>query len=174
MRSILIDHARRYPLWEADDLYKLIHQAAMGSGHAVTDESSVRDWLMRELAHLGPGPDELLIDPISPDERIVRVHLRPFATLQLSEEPLLQAFIRTATEVSPSSESLVEFFGVASQLAKEGVLHFSDDQLTGHLAERRASGFKALHHSPRYKRLYQPAYRIVARDLLPKEIIAAA
>jgi hypothetical protein len=174
VRSILIRHARRYSEWDVDDLYKLIHQAAMGSGHALTDESGVRDWLMQELAHLGSGPDESLIDPISPDGRIVRVHLRPFAMLHLQEEPLLQAFIRTAKAVSSSTERLTEYATVAVQLAEEGQFPFSGSRLIGHLARMRDNGFPAIHHSARYEQLYQPAYRVVAEEQLPKEIIAAA
>jgi hypothetical protein len=40
MRDILIEHARRYPCWELDDVYKLIHQGAMGSKHEVASSSS--------------------------------------------------------------------------------------------------------------------------------------
>jgi hypothetical protein len=174
MRSILIDHARRYPQWAMDDLYKLIYQAAMGSEHGMSNESSTRDWLMQELAHLGPGPDEPLVDPISPDGCIVRVHLRPFAILQFQPEPLLQAFIRTAREVSPSQERLAEYAAAAIQLAEEGLLPFSVSLVTNSVADRRAQDFPAVHHSAHYRQLYRPAYRVILRDLLPMEVIAVA
>jgi len=174
MRSILIDHARRYPLWEVDDLYKLIHQAAMGAEHASTDLAEVGEWLMHEIAHLEPGPSESLIDPISPDGQVVRVHLRPFAALQLEQDSLLRAFIRTAAEISPSTDRLDEFAKVATQLAIEGYIPFAADQVRRYLAEQRASGFPAVHHSRIYERSYKPAYRVVARLFLPEEILAAA
>jgi hypothetical protein len=174
MRSILIEHARRYPQWTMDDLYKLIHQAAMGSEHIMGDEAVLRDWLVQELAHLDPGRDESLVDPISPDGRIVRVHLCPFTNLQLQEEPLLQAFIRTAEEVIPSSMQLAEYAASAIQIAKEGKLPFSSAQVTSYMEDMRARDYPAVHHSVRYKQLYKPAYRVVSSDLLPKEIIAAA
>jgi hypothetical protein len=174
MRTILIDHACRYPHWEVNDLYKLIHQAAMGSEHIISNESIVRDRLMQEFAHLGPGRDEVLVDPISPDGRIVRIHLRPFALLQFQMEPLLQAFIRTAREVSPSTERLAEYAAVAIQLDKEGMLPFSGGLVTKYFVKMRANGFPAVHHSVKYEQLYQPAYRVVSRDLLPEEIVAAA
>jgi hypothetical protein len=174
MRSILNEHAHRYPQWEVDDLYKLIHQAAMGSEHGMRDETSLRDWLLQELAQLGPGPGEPLVDPISPDGRIVRVHLRPFTILQSPLEPLLQAFIRTSREVSPSIEHLEEYAADAILLAGEGMLPFSRGLVVTFMAGMRARNFPAVHHSARYRQLYQPAYRVVLRDLLPKEVIAAA
>jgi hypothetical protein len=174
MRTILIDHMRRYPDWAVDDLYKLIHQAAMGPEHALTDESAVRDWLTQELTHLVPGPDESLIDPVSPNGRIVRVHLRPFAKLRLQEEALLQAFIQTAKEVHPSTDRLAEYATVATELAEEGILPFTSGQITPYLAKLRESGFPAVHHSATYEHLYRPAYRVVTLELIPNEIIAAS
>lgn len=173
MRSVLIDHARRYPLWKIDDLYKLIHQAAMGAEHALTDLAEVGEGLMHELTHLDLGPSESLIDPISPGGQVVRVHLRPFAALQLEQGGLLRAFIRTA-EISPSTERLDDFAKVAIQLAGEGYLPFAADRVRRYLAEQRASGFPAVHHSREYERSYKPAYRVVARCFLTEEILAAA
>ena len=174
MLSILNEHARRYPQWEVDDLYKLIHQAAMGSEHGMRDKTSLRDWLLQELAQLGPGPVEPLVDPISPDGHIVRVHLRPFTILQYPLEPLLQAFIRTSREVSPSTQRLEEYAADAILLAGKGMLPFSRALVANFMADMRARDFPAVHHSVRFSQLYQPAYRVVLRDLLPKEVISAA
>jgi hypothetical protein len=173
IRHILADHARRYPAWELDDLYKLIHQAAMGSEHAITDEAGIRDWLNRELRDLGPGPDEPMIDPISPDGRIVRVHLRPFVQRRLPAERLLRAFLATGRRVDPSPERLATFAVAASHAARQGLLPFRVEQLDARLAGLRASGLPPVHHSARYLEQYLPAYRVVARDLLEDDIFEA-
>jgi hypothetical protein len=174
MRSLLLDHARRYPAWELTDLYKLLHQAAMGAEHALTNEAGVREWLTRELAELSTAvadADEPLLDPLSPDGQLVRVHLRPFARRGLEPEPLLQAFFRTAREIKPAPERLTASAELAVQLAQEGLLPFEADALTTFFAERLAQGFPAYHHSAAFRQHYQPAYRVVARALLPKELL---
>jgi hypothetical protein len=173
MQAILIDHARRYPGWTLDDVYKLIHQVAMGSEHAGIDESKARMLLGRELAQLGPGPDEPLIDPISPDGRIVRVHLRPFARLLLPQASLLDAFLRTAREVPPSTERLARYIEAVIQLAEEGKLSFACTEARTFMAEMQAGGFQAIHHSREYVHRYRPAYRVLAREVLPNEILSA-
>jgi hypothetical protein len=172
MRTLLLNHARRYPAWELTDLYKLLHQAAMGAEHALTNEAGVREWLTRELAELSldAGAGEPLVDPISPDGQLVRVHLRPFAQLGLAPEPLLQAFFRTAREIQPAPEQLVASAQTAVQLAQEGLLPFDAEALTTFFAERAAQNFPAYHHSDAFRRHYQPAYRVVARALLPEEL----
>jgi len=64
-QQIVIEHARRYPWWVATDLYKLIYQAAMGSMHAVPEREEARSRLEQEIASLGEGPAEPLLDPIA-------------------------------------------------------------------------------------------------------------
>ena len=174
VHSILISHDHRYPEWEIPDLYKLIHQAALGSEHAVTDEAGVRKWLFEELAHLSQGPDEPLLDPISADGRMIRVHLRPFASLSLDPEQLLQAFVRTAGFVHSPREILREYCSVAVDLAREGRLVHNTVQLREYFDRMHAAQFPAVHHSDRYEDVYRPAYRVVAREFLPGDIHGAA
>jgi hypothetical protein len=174
MESILIDHAHRYPNWAVADLYKLIHQAALGSEHAIRDEAHAREWLARELTQLGPGPDEPLIDPISPGGQVVRVHLRPFASLRLDEETLLKAFVLTANEFKGSPDRLLEYADVAEKLGGEGLLPIEFGEVSRCVAGMHAAGFPAVHHSPKYEEAYRPAYRVVVRELLTAEILTAA
>ena len=174
MRDILIDHARRYPRWALEDLYKLAHQAAMGSEHAVTDEAHARAWLVREFADLGSGPDEPLLDPISADGLIVRVHLRPFARLALDPELLLAVFVRTAREFRGSTESIEESFSEAARLARDGLLAFGVADVRSFVARMRAVGFPAVRHSAIFQAEYRPAYRVVARAFLPRKLLEIA
>ncbi len=174
MRTILIEHSQRYPYWAISDLYKLIHQSTMGSEHAMGNEDRVRDWLRTELNSLVPGPVEPLLDPISPDGKIVRIHLRPFSKLNLDEEKLLQAFLHTAQIVIPSTNQLFEYAGIAIRLAEDEYISFDADEIYGYIQGLRDSGFPAVHHSQIFEDNYLPAYRVVARDLIPEEILTSA
>jgi hypothetical protein len=72
-------------------LYKLLHQAILGSGHAISDLEGARKWLERELTEMDSRYDETAIDPISPDGEIVRVHLRPIiASVRAKHYPAVQ------------------------------------------------------------------------------------
>ena len=169
--SILIRHAHRYPMWQAQDVCKLIHQAVMGSEHAVPGEAAARAWLARELREMGPGPDEPLIDPISPDGRTVRVHLRPFARLALETELLLQAFLRTADEVCGSARDLTAYLTAAEQLATRGELNVAASEIASLSVRNRSEGSPAMHHSAAFSAAYRPAYRVVARGFLPMDVL---
>ena len=166
---ILLDHARRYPEWMIDDVYKLIHQAALGSEHAVVDESTARSRLENELSTLGAGPDEPLVDPISADGEIIRVHLRPYSGMGYRLTSLLDAFVLTARRYRPSVSRLEGYIQEATLLAEEGGLPLNRASMAAFVSEMRRDGFPAVHHSALFEAAYLPAYRVVARAFLPHE-----
>jgi hypothetical protein len=165
-RDIVHSHYSRYPLSQIEDFYKLAHQAALGSEHAVKDIAAARKWLLRELDEMAAGPPEALIDEISAEGRIVRVHLRPFIESGGDPEILLQAFIRTANEYQGSVELMGEHWGTIEQLAEKGELPFQPASLRSYIEVMESMGFPATHHSPQYQAAYQPSYRVVIRDFL--------
>lgn len=170
LREILADHAARYPRLETRDLYKLIYQAAMGNEHAVSDDAQVRDWLERELEALDTGPARALtdptIDPISPDGRIVRVHLRPYIATGKDLSTLLEAFARTAQTYVGTEGRLRRYWSVVERMAEEGGLPAGSDRVRQFFAQMEARGLPAAHHSTAYRDAYWPAYRVVLRELL--------
>lgn len=165
---ILTSHISRYPEMKIQDVYKLIHQASMGSEHAISDLGEARTWLEQELNELGEGPQEPVKDPISVDENILRVHLRPYMTAGGKPEALLEAFIRTAKESQGDTHLLEQYWDVAAQLAKESKLPFPASEMEIFFESLKAQGFPAMHHSLGYKRKYRPAYRVVKADFLPQ------
>jgi len=167
---ILADHARRYPRLEVADLYKLLHQAAMGSEHAVSNEEAVRAWLERELATMGPGPEEPLVDPIAPGSEVVRVHLRPYHAAGYDAEELLDAFLRTADEYRGSVERLQHYWEMAEEMVRQGRLPLAPDEICEFRERMARQGFPAIHHSATYQRVYRPAYRVVALPFLPQPL----
>jgi hypothetical protein len=157
----------RHPFSEIEDLYKLSHQAALGSEHAVTDVRSARDWLMRELVALAGDPVEPLVEPISADGRTVRLHLRPFRAARGDPEKLLLAFVRTASEYKGSVDELRRCWASIVELSAQGEIPFHPEDLRPFFDRMAAAGFPAIHHSAQYKAAYQPSYRVVAAEFLP-------
>ncbi len=161
--SIVRDHLSRYPALQIQDLYKLLHQAALGSEHAVSDRGSVERWLTRELAEMGEGIPEPLIDPISHNGEIVRIHLRPYVAAGHDVMRLLDAFIRTANEHHGDIQVLEQYFQDAVTMDI-----FPRSEMDDFLQELIGKGYPAVHHSAEYERLYKPAYRVVSLVLCPE------
>lgn len=159
--QILKKHIERYPVMQIRDLYKLIHQAAMGSEHAVRDLDGARGWMNRELSEMGDGPLEPVIDPISEDGQIVRVHLRPFVAQGGDVESLLKAFVRTANEYRGTIETFERYWQVASN-----ELDFPRAEMDAFIAAMKTAGYPAVHHTPAFEETYRPAYRVVWIEFL--------
>lgn len=155
---------------QPDDLYKLAHQAALGSEHAVRSEAAARAWLERELAGMGSGPPEPLLDPISADGSILRVHLRTYIQAGHDPEALLAAFIQSANQVKGSSQDLRDCLVVLLELAGSGQIDFEAEELRALFARMESADWPARHHSDIYMRAYHPAYRVIAREFLPESI----
>jgi hypothetical protein len=165
-RCILSKQLRRYPHMEVQDLYKLILQASFGSEHAVSDLAAARRWLERELDELEPGPEEPMLDPISPDGRIVRIHLRPYLAAGRDRAELLVAFVRTAHEHRGRAATLQRYWDFAEQMAATDHLPFMLQELQTFFVAMQTQGFPAVHHTNTYTQSYHPAYRVVAHEFL--------
>ncbi len=170
-RSIVLSHYSRYPHSQIEDLYKLTYQAALGSEHAVKDIKSARQWLAQEMAQLSTCSAEPIIDEISPDKGIVRVHLKPYINQGFDPEHLLQAFIRTANEYQGSIGLLRRYWKRIEEMAQEGEIVFSPDSLRSFIERMKTLSFPAVHHSAQYQAAYHPSYRVIIRDFLPGETL---
>ncbi len=165
-RRIFVLHCKRYPLMEVQDIYKLIHQASMGSEHAVQDLDVTRSFLEREVNELADGPEEPIQDIISADGRMARINLRPYLASNASLEHLFQAFVRTANEFKGSTMRLKRYRSYAERLTGECSLTLSRTEIRTFFDQMEAAGFPAVHHSASYAAAYQPAYRVVLYEFL--------
>ena len=155
---------------QVEDLYKLLHQAAMGSEHAIPSRQAAHQWLLREIEALSDGPfDEPLVEPIDPQGRLVRVNLRPFLRNGGDAEDLLDAFVRTAEHHAGSAITLEGYCTRALELAREGALPFDVVEMEKTFARLKNEGYPAVHHSETYAAAYRPAYRVVLRSLLNED-----
>ena len=164
--QLLSSHLQRYPVMQLDDIYKLLHQAALGPGHAVKDAAVARAWLEKEAAELGPAPVEPENDIISPDGKLARVHLRSWLASGRSLDDLNRAFVETAHSYPPSREKLEKFCGCLGDLAGAGGIPFAQQEVVTYFDRIAQASYPVVHHSKTYSDAYKPAYRVVAIDLL--------
>jgi hypothetical protein len=119
--------------------------------------------MIRELSEMGDGVPDPLIDPISHNGEIVRVHLRPYVAAGHDPLLLLDAFIRTANEHHGNFQVLEQYWQDAVAMD-----HFPASELNEFFQDLKNKTFPAVHHSAEYERLYQPAYRVVSLALCPE------
>ena len=168
INELLSAHLGRYPAMQLADIYKLLHQAALGPGHAVGDPAAARKRLDQEMAELGEGPAEELQDVISPDGKLARIHLRPYLAAGGDADALHRAFVATAEGCPASPAKLAKFCACLGDLAAAGGIPFARDDVLAYVDGIARAGYPPMHHSETFRRAYRPAYRVIAVALLKK------
>jgi hypothetical protein len=171
-------HLARYPLMQPPDAYKLLHQATLGSEHAIPSRAMAEQWLSREIATLPPGPAEPLLDTLGTGGRFARINLRPFLAAGGSPDSLLAAFVRTAQQATRDTASLGCALDAVRLMASRHEISWPADSVRRLFGDAQASGYPAMHHSDAYEAAYHPAYRVVSVTLvsaaLPRRVPAPA
>jgi hypothetical protein len=165
--QLLAHHFQRYPRMELADVYKLLHQAAMGPGHAIDDLAGARAKLAAEAAELGEGPEDPMADPISPDGKMARIHLRPYFAAGHTANVLVDAFVQTGRAYPSAPDKFEKFCACLGDLAAAGGIPFSRDEVERYVQALAERAYPVVRHSDAYRAAYRPAYRVVALDLLP-------
>jgi len=159
LRAILIAHAKRYPLMQPTDAVKLIYQNEFGGGHLIRDEQACLNYLRREYADLEKDQTAPLCEDIG--NGIVRVNLAAVKPEAL--EQLGKAFIDSAAKHKGTMDSFLNKLEVLRKLTAEGVFNFDTNALSTYLSEYKAADYPAVSHSPKYREVYKPAYRIIRK-----------
>ena len=181
--AVLVWHRRYYPLLRARDIYKLIHQGVYGPGHIISSAAAARQALACELAALqvrspndkGRSQEELAVEPTDPENRLVRVNLRPLLGQggSTDTEWLVSAMVESARRVKGDPEQMKRRLAAAVEWCRMN-LPRQAAELERMAARVEESGFPAFHHSPAYARAYRPAYRVVLSDCLKARVSGRA
>jgi hypothetical protein len=159
-------HLETHPLAGAEDLYKFLHQAVYGPGHAIPDREAAAAWMESEIEILGPPHDgELPCEALGGEPPLVRVNLRPFIANGGDSDQLLDAFVASANLERASTRRMDVVLSLATsyvQCAGRGELAPELKILCAELADK---GYPAIHHSEPYVEAYNPAYRVVDETL---------
>lgn len=167
MVATIQGHLRRHPAMQIEDVYKLVHQAAFGNGHLITDEAADRKYLQSEFDSATADANEPLMEPLTPDGSVVRVNLRAFKARGGDLRALGDAMLASAKQLKPHPELFDRWWRGIVEAAVRGDIPFDAAVLRSFGAARKAEGYPAIHHSAEYESRYHPAYRVVLRALLP-------
>ena len=173
VRGFVNRQMQTYPKSRLLDIYKSCFQDYMGAEHLVSDRQRVKAYLDEELNTT--SLDDLMLwyyEPCGIDSNYYRVSIRGIKESLVSEDLLLNAFIRSAnTEKRPSVESWSKrwhkIIGTINQM-KLDLPNFQEDKQF--IDSVLSVGKYAISHSPDYREAYHPHYRIVERSIFEKEI----
>ena len=162
-----------YPQLRLLDIYKSCFQDYMGAEHLVTDKNMVKAYLDEELNtttldDLMPG----YYEPCGTNGNYVRVSIRAIKENLISDDLLLDAFIRSAnSKERPTVETWRDQWHKMVDTIDKMELNLPNYQEDRQFIDSILSIDKyAISHSPEFREAYHPHYRIVERGIFEREI----
>ena len=163
-----------YPQSRLLDIYKSCFQDYMGAEHLVSDKDRVKAYLDEELNTT--TLDELMpwyYEPCGVDGNYVRVSIRAVKEGIMTEDLLLDAFIRSANNPRRSTieawrDRWHEIIGTIDKMHLNLPNYLEDKQFIDSVLSKDKY---AISHSPEYREAYHPHYRIVERVIFEQEIL---
>lgn len=166
-KKILDEHTERYPEMEIQDYYKLIYQAALGNEHLFHDTASVHAYLLKEFATVPGSDSEILVENITPDSSIFRVHLRAFKHQGGDPDRLFKTMLASAHTFKKSEKRFKRFLRYFEKSYSRSLKKELQSDLPSFMKMMRKNKFPAVHHSAHFRERYHPAYRIIIKEQLP-------
>ena len=172
-KEAILLQCRTYPMLEIRDLFKFLYQSSFGCEHLIASADAVTENIHKEYENLkdsigakteakeNDSLREALIEPLCGD--YCRVKLS-YLSHGLSPETLGRIFAASARPEPDGLRRLEEMLEAASELAKEGRLPFSEEELKKASEHWKKEGYPAVHHSEEFREAYRPAYRVVAKS----------
>ncbi len=164
---LIRQHLEWYPRLQVRDAYKLIYQGAMGPEHMVATQQEFARRLELEFDSLPPVLHERLLEAVRPDQTLFRLNLRPFKAYENTIDRLVPLLLQTSRQVHGSLRELITTWTTFEQIAEQdqaGPFPLEEVIKFSHRLARE--GYPSVHHSQVYRREYQPAYRLIAGNLI--------
>ena len=171
VRRALTKQLETYPASTVQDVYKTFYQDRFGSEHMIRDTAAVRRYLSYELEVAAsdsiPNP---YYEPTGAEGRFVRVFLRGVNEGLITEEELLDAFLKSAKPTAQPEQTWAEQWAqILSSLDKTELEQLDPDSVLPEL-QTAAETERAVHHSNAYRQAYHPHYRIVEKTIFEQEL----
>lgn len=177
-KAILNEH-QAHPQLTLIDYYKYFSQSAFGPGHIIKDIDSARAYLEKELEE-STAFDPIEIQACDYFLPFYRVNLSLLKEEKLGIDEYFTAFIKSAHEIEPIKQMhfLARWENIVNAIKKLYIMNIEgDEQLPSFaqdlffLQEMHQQGQYICHHSNQFKRAYNPHYRLIHRDFIPKALI---
>ena len=173
IQDFVTKQMQTYPKSRLLDIYKSCFQDYMGAEHLVSDRQRVKAYLDEELQTTNlDEPMTWYYEPCGVNGQYVRVSIRAVKENIVSEDLLLDAFIRSAnSDKRPTVESWRDrwhkIIGTIDQMGLN-LPHYQQDRTF--IDSILSVGKYAISHSPEYREAYRPHYRIVEMSIFENEI----
>ena len=169
VRSAIERQLATYPESTLQDIYKSFYQEHFGPGHIISDTTSARRYLMKELSEMGKTQSPYF-EPTGSQGDYIRVYLSVVADSLITAEQLLDAFVKSANSWQEPTVSWLEKWKAIVSIIQANKIESEGFETDLPLLTEAARNSQAVHHSRRYNEAYHPHYRIVEHSIFEREL----
>jgi hypothetical protein len=160
-------HIQLRPAMTAQDVYKLLLQGIRGAEHIMPSPEIFTIQLREELATLKSELNEPLCELIRPDHELSRINLRAYIAKSQDICWLVDVCLRTGKRKWGTRQDLIEAWQTFLYAVHSGSFPtIAEDEASTFNEWVEKHRYPAAHHSDIYKKIYTPAYRLVANEYL--------
>ena len=169
LKYLIEEHVERRPEARVQDIYKLLYQGVFGVRHIISERAW--DVLLEEAnrIRLDKHLEDPLIEPVSPDESMIRVNLRQYINLGGDLRELYDVMRKSADYIGDDSIFL-DYWSQFKRLVYDGEFYFPVEEIDEIDERVRLEGVKPMHHTEPYRIAYYPAYRVVLKEFFEELI----
>ena len=160
---ILLEHFKKYPKLQAEDIFKFLHHSVFGCEHLVSSPMSAANYIEKE-AIASEGFLKNDIEELDGD--FVRLHLG-YLKNGISANTLSKLFFLSSKKEKGEAALLEEKLNVAERIISDGVLPLDLSSFSEAALKWKRDGYPALHHSSVFRSEYHPAYRVISNEYVP-------
>ena len=179
IRDAIARQLAAFPESRVQDIYKSFCQDNLGPEHLIPDAEAAHNYLRSELAEYRADLDSgrysipaARFEPVGDKGNYIRVELSVILDSLISEDALLDAFVRSAN----AGQNMTPEQWTRKWKEVAAVIRCDFPDIPGAEDDLRridsymAEGEYILHHSPEYGEAYHPHYRIIARDIFESDV----
>ncbi len=153
----------KHKLVQPRDIIKMCYQAAFGAEHLLADIDAAEKYFYAEYDSVESKEGELY-EELSSD--ICRINMTAWKASGMPAEWLFNMFVHSASVPHGSKELFLGYLQEAEAVLQGTEVMFAMKEWQEYLANYKASGMSAVHHSNIYRENEKPAYRIINRQYL--------
>lgn len=165
MKEEILEHLKKYPLMEIQDIIKLIYQSEFGGGHMISNSSESLDRLYKECMRLSPTPPGLPVTYENIGHQLGRLYLNGIGN-HLNLATVNRFFVNTANQVHSDKTAFIQRLDKLVTLCEQGELPLEAGRVREYVEDYKKAGCPMMHHSQAYRKAYAPAYRVISEDYM--------
>ena len=180
VRSGIERQLKEYPESRVQDIYKCFCQDNLGPEHLIPNPQTAADYLVSELTEYSQdlasrkySKPTLRYFPAGDEGNYVRVDLSVVLDGFITADDYMDAFVRSANQgTKRTTEQWKAKWADVERCIRKHYMTIPDaDKDLQEIKTLMGEGHFIIHHSDKFGQVYNPHYRIIAKDIFESEIL---